>query len=116
MASNFAALHLEQFRRQAGVPLEAIANNTKISTRFLRAIESEEFDKLPGGVFNTSYIRQYAAAIGFEEEKLLAHYYAKTEPPPEVEPEKTAESGSGKATGLKSYFSWLRNPSLILRY
>lgn len=115
MASNFAALHLEQFRRQAGVPLETIADKTKISTRFLRAIESEEFDKLPGGVFNTSYIRQYAAAIGFEEEKLLAHYYSKMAPPPEAEPA-AAESASAKGTGFKSYFSWLRNPSLILRY
>jgi cytoskeletal protein RodZ len=68
-------LHLEQIRRRNGVSLQQVAETTKISTYFLRAIESEEFDKLPGGVFNTSYIRQYAAVIGFPEAKLLECYF-----------------------------------------
>ena len=75
MAST-TVLRLEERRRERGVSLEQIANSTKISTRFLRAIESEEFDKLPGGVFNVNYIRQYASAIGFPEEKVLSHYGA----------------------------------------
>jgi cytoskeletal protein RodZ len=61
-------------RRLKGVSLEEIAERTKISLRFLRAIEAGEFEKLPGGIFNTSYLRQYAAAIGFDEAELLAHY------------------------------------------
>jgi cytoskeletal protein RodZ len=40
----------------------------------LRAIETEEFEKLPGGVFNTNYIRQYADAIGFSVERLIAEH------------------------------------------
>jgi cytoskeletal protein RodZ len=76
MASTTIVLGLEEIRRARGVSLEQIANNTKISTRFLRAIESEEFEKLPGGVFNINYIRQYASAIGFPEETVLAHYSA----------------------------------------
>jgi cytoskeletal protein RodZ len=76
MASTTTVLRLEEIRRDRGVSLEQIANSTKISTRFLRAIECEEFDKLPGGVFNTSYIRQYASAIGIPEEKVLSHYGA----------------------------------------
>lgn len=69
-----SSLHLTRVRERKGVSLEQIAANTKISTRFLLAIEAEEFHRLPGGVFNTSYLRQYAAAIGYEEEELLAHY------------------------------------------
>jgi cytoskeletal protein RodZ len=76
MASTTTVLRLEEIRRKRGVSLEQIANSTKISTRFLRAIESEEFEKLPGGVFNVNYIRQYASAIGFPEEKVLSHYGA----------------------------------------
>jgi cytoskeletal protein RodZ len=76
MASTTTVLRLEEIRRKRGVSLEHIANTTKISTRFLRAIESEEFEKLPGGVFSTSYIRQYATAIGFPEEKVLSQYGA----------------------------------------
>jgi len=67
-------LDLPRFRRKAGVSLEEIAQETKISLRFLRAIEAEEFDQLPGGIFNTRYFRQYAAAIGYDETELLAHY------------------------------------------
>ncbi len=71
-------LDLSKCRLKRGVSLEQIAEATKISTRFLKAIEDEEFEKLPGGIFNTSYLRQYAAAIGYEESKLLAHYGSKT--------------------------------------
>jgi cytoskeletal protein RodZ len=76
MASTTTVLRLEEIRRKQGVSLEHIANTTKISTRFLRAIESEEFDKLPGGVFNVNYIRQYASAIGLPEDRVLSHYNA----------------------------------------
>ena len=70
------ALHLAEARRRSGISLEQIAESTKISTHFLRAIECEEFEKLPGGVFNTSYIRQYASAVGLPASKLLAQYQA----------------------------------------
>src|SRR3977135_4049651 len=67
-------LDLSRLRSTAGISLEEIAAGTKISLRFLRAIEAEEFDQLPGGIFNTSYLRQYAAAIGYDERHLLAYY------------------------------------------
>ena len=78
--SSTCTLHLHQTRKQAGLSLEAIAEKTKISLRFLRAIETEEFEKLPGGIFATSYLRQYARAIGYDESDLLAHYARKTSP------------------------------------
>ena len=80
MASATTVLNLEYARKRNGISLEAIADSTKISSRFLRAIESEEFEKLPGGVFNTSYIRQYAAAIGFSDQQILQVYCQRMEP------------------------------------
>jgi cytoskeletal protein RodZ len=74
MPAGTTVLRLEEKRKRHGVSLEQISDRTKIGTQFLRAIESEEFEKLPGGVFNTSYIRQYASAIGFPESELLGHY------------------------------------------
>jgi len=68
------SLGLSKLRQRKGVSLEDIAEKTKISIRFLRAIEDEEFEKLPGGIFNTSYIRQYAQAIDHEESELLEYY------------------------------------------
>jgi cytoskeletal protein RodZ len=74
-------LDLARVRKKAGVSIEDIAEETKISLRFLRAIEEEEFEKLPGGIFSTSYLRQYATAIGYDEAELLAHYDRKMNPP-----------------------------------
>lgn len=67
-------LELPEVREKRGLSLKDIAESTKISGRFLRAIEDEEFSQLPGGIFNTSYLRQYAAAVGYDEVKLLAYY------------------------------------------
>jgi len=40
-----------------GVSLEEIAGTTRISTRFLEALETESWDRLPGGVFNRGFVR-----------------------------------------------------------
>ena len=69
-------LGLATIRRNRGISLEQIAESTKISVRSLQAIECGEFKKLPGGIYNTSYIRQYAKAIDFDESELLAYYNA----------------------------------------
>ncbi|HYL76992.1 MAG TPA: helix-turn-helix transcriptional regulator [Bryobacteraceae bacterium] len=87
-------LHLTRSRKKAGLSLEEIADVTKISLRFLRAIESEEFEKLPGGIFTTSYIRQYAVAIGYDETELLAHYTRTTNPPASLIQKAPAEKAS----------------------
>jgi cytoskeletal protein RodZ len=68
------ALGLPQHRGRKGLSLEQIAESTKISIRFLRAIEAEDFSTLPGGIFSTSYIRQYARAVEFDADRLLACY------------------------------------------
>lgn len=81
-------LNLPVWRQKRGVTLEQIAERTKISMRFLRAIEGGEYEKLPGGIFATSYLRQYAEVIGFEEAELLQHYNTVVSPPvaPESRP------------------------------
>jgi cytoskeletal protein RodZ len=67
-------IDLPALRQNKGITLRDIAETTKISVRFLKAIEEEDFDQLPGGIYNTNYIRQYAREIGCEEGKLLAYY------------------------------------------
>ncbi len=63
-------------RSRRGVTLEEIRETTKIGMFFLQAIEKGEFHKLPGGIYTTSYIRQYAEAAGVDEAPLLQHYRA----------------------------------------
>jgi cytoskeletal protein RodZ len=71
-------LGLASIRRNRGLSLEQISQTTKISVRALQAIEEGEFKKLPGGIYNTSYIRQYARAIEFDESEILAFYHSRT--------------------------------------
>jgi cytoskeletal protein RodZ len=61
-------------RRTSGISLEEIAQNTKLKVTTLKAIEDANFDVLPGGIYNISYIRQYARAIGVDEGALLNMY------------------------------------------
>jgi|SRR5579863_3255826 len=99
-------LDLARFRKKAGVSLDDIAEETKISLRFLRAIEEEEFEKLPGGIFSTSYLRQYATAIGYNEAELLAHYERKMNPPA------TGSEARADASGNQGFLDrWLKVPA-----
>ncbi len=69
---------LAAIREAKGLSLSQISSATKIAPYYLEAIERSRFDRLPGGVFNTSYIRQYARAIDYDECDLLACYSLKT--------------------------------------
>ena len=67
MKEEKSVLGLSTIRRNRGISLEQIAESTKIGIRSLEAIEQGDFRKLPGGIYNTSYIRQYARAIDYDE-------------------------------------------------
>jgi cytoskeletal protein RodZ len=86
MKDESSVLGLATIRRNRGISLAQIAESTKISVRSLEAIERGEFRKLPGGIYNTSYIRQYARAIDYDESAILAVYHREMTPP-ESQPE-----------------------------
>lgn len=69
-----------------GVSLEEIAAATRISTRFLEALENERWEELPGGVFNRGFIRSVARFLGLDEDALVAEYALETrnQPPARV--------------------------------
>ena len=78
MPDDQSVLGLATIRRNRGISLEQIAAATKISVRSLEAIERGDFKKLPGGIYNTNYIRQYARAIDYDEVAILAEYHRQT--------------------------------------
>ena len=68
-----------------GISLEQIVAVTKIGRRLLLALEEEQFDLLPGGIFNKSYVRAYAKCVGMNEDEAVALYQeASKEPPPDA--------------------------------
>src|ERR1700748_2276270 len=66
--------HLKREREMRGVSLDEICAATRISTRFLEALEGEEWEQLPGGVFNRGFVRSVARYLGLDEEVLLGEY------------------------------------------
>ena len=69
----------EKFRKareKKDITLDAVSNVTKISSRMLQAIEDENFDQLPGGVFNKGFIRAYAKHLGMDAEEAVTDYLA----------------------------------------
>lgn len=64
-----ATLREERIRKQ--LSLEAIARQTKIPERSLKAIESDDFDALPGIIFTRNFVRQYASVVDLDPNPLL---------------------------------------------
>jgi cytoskeletal protein RodZ len=61
---------LRRRRLESGISLDQVATQTKIGTRLLEAIEAEQFERLPGGVFRRKFVVQYARALGFDEQDI----------------------------------------------
>jgi cytoskeletal protein RodZ len=74
MSSTPFGEHLKREREMRGVSLEEISAATRIGTRFLEAIEKDQWDQLPGGVFNRGFIRSIARFLGLDEDSLVAEY------------------------------------------
>ncbi|MBV9072195.1 MAG: DUF4115 domain-containing protein [Acidobacteria bacterium] len=57
-----------------GVSLDEISQSTKIGTRSLQALEENDFEKLPGGIFNKGFVRAYSRFLGLDEERMIADF------------------------------------------
>jgi len=82
---------LKQEREKRGISLEEISRATRISLRFLSAVEADNFHLVPGGFFIRAVLRAYANYVGLEAKALLDRYEAlcpqKEEPPRKKEPD-----------------------------
>jgi len=75
---------LRKQRDLRGISLREIAEGTKISVRFLQALEEDRVDVLPGGLFPRAFVKQYALFLGLDVEKTVADFVAAHgEAPPE---------------------------------
>jgi curved DNA-binding protein CbpA len=65
---------LKRIREELGVSLETVTEMTKIRTIFLHAIEEDESEKAPSGMFLKSYVRAYAQSIGLDADSVAIRY------------------------------------------
>ncbi|HEX6178139.1 MAG TPA: RodZ domain-containing protein [Thermoanaerobaculia bacterium] len=67
----------EELRREReirGISLKEIADSTKISRRFLEAIERNDHKTLPAPVFTRGFVREYARYLGLNTEEIVNRY------------------------------------------
>jgi cytoskeleton protein RodZ len=106
---------MQREREMRGITLEEISESTKITSRCLRALEEEEFDKLPGGIFNKGFVRAYARHLGIDEDQAVADFVAasggeKDQPLPDP-PEPRAVALGQRAEG---HLNWRAFVLLVL--
>src|SRR5687767_11630244 len=62
---------LKQARDQAGLSAEQISNRTKIQLYKIEALENNEFDRLPQGIYLDGIVRAYAHEVGIDPEPMV---------------------------------------------
>lgn len=65
---------LKQAREERGLTIKQIADGTHIGTPFLQAIESDNYENLPGGIFNRAFVRKFASQVGFDQDQAVKLY------------------------------------------
>lgn len=66
--------YLRRERELRKIPLEEVAEQTRVKLDYLQAIESEHFEKLPGMTFARGYLKTYASYIGLMPEDVLLRF------------------------------------------
>jgi cytoskeleton protein RodZ len=74
MAKGSFGERLKREREMREVSLDELTKATRISQRFLEALENEDWKKLPGGVFGRGFVRTIAGYLGLDEENFLSEY------------------------------------------
>ncbi|HLL73646.1 MAG TPA: helix-turn-helix domain-containing protein [Pyrinomonadaceae bacterium] len=73
-AESSLGARLRAAREARGVSLRELSDHTRIARRYLEAIEQDDYKELPGGIFNRSFIKAYAKAVGFNEAEAVSAY------------------------------------------
>lgn len=76
---------LREARLRQGIDIVDVEQATKIRARYLRALESEEFEHLPGPTFVRTFIRTYADHLGLDAQLLVEEYRSRHEEAPAAE-------------------------------
>jgi cytoskeletal protein RodZ len=67
---------LKTAREEKSLSLDDAGKDTKISIRYLEALEKEDFSGFPGEAYITGFIRNYGAYLDLDVQELLSLYYA----------------------------------------
>lgn len=71
---------LRRQREMREISLRDIADRTKISLRYLEAMEADRFDLLPAPIFAKGFLREYARYVGLSPDEVVNHYLSVQQP------------------------------------
>ncbi|HEY4394667.1 MAG TPA: helix-turn-helix domain-containing protein [Polyangia bacterium] len=66
--------YLRKIRQTRGIELSDISQRSKISERYLRAIEDERFSDMPAAVYVRGYVMEYARALRMDAHRVTESY------------------------------------------
>jgi cytoskeleton protein RodZ len=110
---------LREARMRARIDVSEIEAQTKIRAKYLRALENEEWDLLPGPTFVKSFLRTYGQALGLDGKALVEEYRLNYERPNEtLEPivptsSKSPRGGGGASAGARARAAYANGPSRL---
>ena len=84
---------LREARMRQRIDIAEIEADTKIRAKYLRALENEEWDLLPGPTYVKSFLRTYADALGLDGRLLIEEYKLRHERLSDVELQPIAPPG-----------------------
>jgi cytoskeletal protein RodZ len=76
---------LREARMRARIDISEVEAQTKIRAKYLRAIENEEWDLLPGPVYAKSFLRTYGDFLGLDSRMLIDEFKRRYESPTDQE-------------------------------
>jgi cytoskeleton protein RodZ len=94
---------LRRQREAREISLREIAERTKISMRYLQAMEDDRFEVLPAPVFAKGFLREYARYVGLSPDDVVNHYLSVQQPQAHVE----SDAGRRERRSLASWPRWL---------
>jgi hypothetical protein len=69
--------NLREARIRRGIELAQVAADTQIRSRYLRALEDERFEDIPGSVYAKGFLRTYADYLGLDSQLFVDEYNAR---------------------------------------
>lgn len=108
---------LRRQREIREVPLAEISDATKISIRYLEAMEQDRFDVLPASVFAKGFLREYAKFVGLDPDEVVNSYLTalqESDESPETEEPRSSAPSTGRGGKTEKKGSWLLVVALIV--
>ena len=98
---------LKKYREESKLSVEDIARLMRLEPGIIRALESDQFDRLPAAIYVRGYLRNYAKIVKANADEIIAIYDHGAPAPPEIIPEVKHSSQVSSADKPVKAFTYL---------